>query len=449
MGNVRKFLLFLGDIVILYLSLSFTMFVRYGNRATEQHILAIHILPFSILFAIWVLVSYIANLYDFSIAKNNIDFYSQLLYTFIANTLIAVLFFYFIPFFGITPKTNLFIFLGFASTMTVAWRYYFNTVLARTGFKNHILIIGRNQQSEELATLINGNPQLGYRVTEIISTEQALDTAHLVAAIQQRKIKRIILSTSAYKTPEHIDALFALLRKNVEFITLSDFFERLTGKVPLDAIDQIWFLENLSGYQKRFYEMIKRTIDFILATLIGLITIPFSLLVMLAIKLDSAGPIFYRQIRIGQDGKLFTVVKLRTMFQDSEQKTGAVWPAENDARTTRIGRFLRRSRIDELPQIWNVIRGDMSFVGPRPERPEFLNNLKQEIPFYEERYLVKPGLTGWAQIKFKLDFRGGLTVHDTKQKLKYDLYYIKHRSFLFDLGIMLKTINIILKKLTG
>ncbi|MBI2063912.1 MAG: sugar transferase, partial [Candidatus Yanofskybacteria bacterium] len=160
----------------------------------------------------------------------------------------------------------------------------------------------------------------------------------------------------------------------------------------------------------------KRTSDIVGAIIIGAISLPLYPFIILAIRLDSKGPIFYRQKRVGRADKIITLVKFRTMLHDAE-KTGPVWASENDARTTRVGRFIRKTRIDELPQVWNVFRGEMSFVGPRPERPEFHDKLQKEIPFYEERYLAKPGLTGWAQVKHKLDFRGGMTIADTYEKL--------------------------------
>lgn len=232
----------------------------------------------------------------------------------------------------------------------------------------------------------------------------------------------------------------------LRFDNLSKFSERITGKIPLGAIDRSWFLANLSEGEKRLYEAEKRLFDLFFSALFGIISLPFYLIIIIAIRTDSKGPVFYRQIRRGRGGKLFTLIKFRNMVADAEAGTGPVWAAEDDKRVTKVGRLLRKSRIDEIPQLWNIFKGEMSFVGPRPERPEFHEKLKQEIPFYEERNLVAPGLTGWAQIKYKLDFRGGMTVQDTLEKVQYDLYYIKNRSFLLDVGIILKTVNIILTK---
>ena len=214
----------------------------------------------------------------------------------------------------------------------------------------------------------------------------------------------------------------------------------MTKKIPLEAIDEIWFLENLSRAEKRIDEISKRVFD-ILFSLVGLLIIailfPF---IILFIKVDSQGPVFYAQKRMGKDGKIFTLYKFRTMIADAE-KEGFQWALPNDHRITRAGKVLRTLHLDELLQFYNILKGDISFVGPRPERPEFVEQLKKEIPYYEIRHLIKPGLTGWAQINYHY----GASVGEAKEKLQYELYYIKNRSFFLDLGIILKTIRIIFR----
>ncbi len=441
---MRKFLLFLGDIITLYLALFLTLYMRYGHNFDEQ--IDMHLLPFTIIFAVWIMVLYISNLYEISFAKNNIQFFSDLFYAVAATSAISIFFFYLIPFFGITPKTNLFIFIIITTALQGLWRFYFNHLIARSGYKNNTLIVGLSQQSQELYDFLLNNPQLGYGALGIFDIKDETASGILDNLIKRKNVKTLVLSPAVYKVPHIIDAFYHLVGFGINFFNLSDFYEKVTGRVPLETIDQVWFLENLSRGNRRIYESGKRILDSIGAMIIGLATLPFYPFIILAIKIDSRGQTFYRQERMGRAGKIFTVIKFRTMFQEVEKNTGPVWAAENDARTTRVGRFIRKTRVDELPQIWNVLRGEMSFVGPRPERPEFHQKLKSEIPFYEERYLVKPGLTGWAQIKYKLDFRGGMTIRDTYEKLQHDLFYIKNRSIMLDLGIILKTINILFKK---
>ncbi len=446
---LKRFSLFLGDIAILYASLFITLLIRYGRHFDTQ--LDFHILPFTIIFLVWLLVFYISNLYDLGSAKNNIHFFSALFYSLIVNAAVSLFFFYFVPFFGIAPKTNFFIFSVVIFLMLGGWRYYFNGSIARSGFKNNALIIGDNQQSQELYDFLLANPQLGYNAVGIIDIEDQSAHRILENLINQKRIRTLVLAPAVYKIPHIIDAFYHLVGFGVDFYNLSDFYERATGRVPLGTIDQIWFLENLSQGSRRGYEIGKRVGDIILSLLGFIISLPFYPLIISAIKLNSKGPIFIKQRRVGKAGKQFSLVKFRTMIANApdgsaEGASGPTWASEDDKRTTGVGKFIRRMRIDEWPQFWNTLKGEMSFVGPRPERPEFQDKLQKEIPFYEERYLVKPGLTGWAQIKHKLDFRGGMTIADTYEKLQHDLYYIKNRSLLLDLGIILKTIHILLKK---
>lgn len=430
MIGMKKIGLILGDISIFYVALIATLTLRYGRTLFIQPgLLSIHLIAFTLIFALWLLVFYIANLYEFVVTRNNIEFFSTFAYAFLINTLLAIAFFYFSPSLRITPKTTLFLFLIITGVILAPWRYYFNIILKHTGFRNNILIVGRNQQSQELYQFLKDNPQFG-NALHIVDTSSLLDQRSLPALIRKQRIRSVVMTPEAYRLPHIIEVFYNLKNKEIRFFNLSDYFERMTGKVPLDVIDQVWFLQYLSGEQKSFQEVTKRIIDIIFSLVVGVITLPFYPFVMLAIRLDSDGPIFYKHKRVGQAGKLFTFIKFRSMIKNSEKNgasLAAVRPTNEDPRITRVGKLLRKIRFDEFPQIWNILKGDMSVVGPRPERPEFHDDLKEKIPFYEERYIVKPGLTGWAQVKHKIDFEGGLKVSDTAEKLKYDLYYIKNR----------------------
>jgi len=444
---MRRALLLIGDIVILYLSLLLTLLVRYGSGSEYYRNLNIHFLPFTFLFGLWVIIFYMANLYDISFTKNNLRLFTVFLYATIVNASISIAFFYTIPFLKITPKTNFLIFLTIELVLATPWRYFFNKIITASGSKNNTLILGLSEQAQEMYDFMLANPQLGYHALGIVDVEHSTAAEVLENLVRQKNVKTLILAPVAYRAPRIIDILYRLVGPGMTFHNLADFFEPMTGRISLGTIDQTWFIKNLSGGNKRIYETIKRIADITLALIISIITLPFYPFIILAIKLDSEGPVFYRQVRVGQAGKPFILIKFRNMIKEAESTTGAVWASEDDSRVTRVGRFLRRTRIDELPQIWNILKGEMSFIGPRPERPEFREKLKKEIPFYEERYLIRPGLTGWAQTKFKLDFRGGMTLKDTYEKLQYDLYYIKNRSLVLDGAVVLKTINIILKKL--
>ncbi|HXK41170.1 MAG TPA: sugar transferase [Candidatus Paceibacterota bacterium] len=451
---MKKFLLFISDLAILFGSLLLTLYLRYGQAFSEK--LDFHLVPFSLIFAVWLVVFYIANLYEPAILRNNIYFYSSLLQSIVVASAISVIFFYLVPLFSIAPKTNLAIFIAIFTGMEFGARFGFNKIFEKK-FKKSVLIVGLNKQSFELAQFIKNNPQLGYDLRCVVDLTpnrpdedeeefkkfgiiQGLD--NLEKQVKNEKIDTIVISPEAYQNSETINIFYKSLEQKISFFNLASFYERLTGKVPLGAINQIWFLENLSEGKKRGYELTKRVFDTAFAVIIGVVSLVLYPLIALAIKTSSSGPVFYKQKRFGQSGKTFEILKFRTMRRDAEKETGAVWTTENDPRITRVGNFLRKTRLDEFPQVWNILRGEMSFVGPRAERPEFHELLQKDVPFYEERYLIKPGLTGWAQINFHY----GSSVKDAAEKLKYDLYYIKNRSLLLDLGIILKTIRITLKQ---
>jgi exopolysaccharide biosynthesis polyprenyl glycosylphosphotransferase len=247
--------------------------------------------------------------------------------------------------------------------------------------------------------------------------------------------------TAENMSDETIRQLMEMRLRGIYIYSLADFYEEFWQKIPPSFIQDDWFAFT-SGFNilhDRFNVKLKHLVDVLAASLLVLIVLPIALIASLAIRLDSPGPIFYSQVRTGLNGKKFKVYKFRSMYQDAE-KRGIQWAATKDPRITRVGRLLRAMRIDELPQLWNVIKGEMSLIGPRPERPEFDSKLRQEIPYYDVRYLVKPGITGWAQVMY--DY--GASVEDAYQKVAYDLYYIKNYSLLLDLAIALKTVRTII-----
>jgi exopolysaccharide biosynthesis polyprenyl glycosylphosphotransferase len=224
------------------------------------------------------------------------------------------------------------------------------------------------------------------------------------------------------------------------FVDIITFFENLTGRVPVAALNESWFLENLKEADKKLYNFFKTAGDFILALILAVLLIAILPLIAIAIKLQDRGSVFYTQKRIGLDGREYIIYKFRTMIENAES-AGAQFAGMKDNRITPVGKFLRKTRLDELPQVWNILRGEMSFVGPRPERSEFVSELTRQMPFYAVRHLIKPGLTGWAQINYP--YAG--TFEENLKKLEYDLYYLKNRSILLDIAILFKTLNIVLR----
>ncbi len=262
----------------------------------------------------------------------------------------------------------------------------------------------------------------------------------LAADYHSRGIDRIVVAMEERRGKLPVDLLLSLKNRGVQIQDGNDAYESITGKVPIESIRLSWLLFSPGCCASRLFLFYKRTASLMISIVGLLLSLPLLPFIILAIKLSSPGQILYRQSRVGLDGKVFSCYKFRTMQSDAEADSGPTWAKDDDPRITRVGRFFRKTRMDEIPQLWNVLRGDMSLVGPRPERPEFVNALNQTIPFYHLRHSVRPGITGWAQILY----RYGSSVEDAKEKLRYDLYYIKNLSAGLDLLIFFSTIKIIL-----
>lgn len=419
-------MLLLGDTVILYGSLLLTLTIRYGSFPS-QTLWQDHNLPFFFVNIVWIIVFYVAGLYD--VEKS--VYPAKIFYTIKTMAFgvgIAVLMFYFIPAFGITPKTNLFIDAAIASGFLWLWRVVYQKKITK-GSKIKIFFFDHSGESSSFAEFVSSSPQLGYKIAG------DMDSADLIIIPGKEKVSE-----------DSAKILYEMVMRGKTVVDFYRFYESMTGKIPVSLIGERWFLENVLELDKRKFEQAKRLIDIVLAVLflfpLYLIT-PF---VAIAIKINSSGPIFYRQKRIGKNGNIFEVIKFRSMVSlnkdGSAETSGAKWSGKNDKRVTIVGNILRKTRIDELPQILNVLGGNLSFIGPRPERPEFISDLSEKIPHYKMRHIVKPGLSGWAQINFPY----GASVDDSMQKLQYDLYYIKNRSIILELVIILKTIMTVLRR---
>jgi exopolysaccharide biosynthesis polyprenyl glycosylphosphotransferase len=423
------------------LALFITVYIRYSYISTEHanfttaQFFRLHIDAFTPLIFAWVVIFYIHNLYEITSAKNTLEFYSGLVRSLVVNFFLAVLFFYFANFTNIAPKTNLFIYLAVFSVFFILWRSQINGILKKRLLTKTIILSG-DSAGEKLASKLNQNPQIGYRVESVIGDSQ--NFSEVSELIKSGGIKAIIADDRFLSGDSFAFSLNDFLG-DLEIINIDKFNERVWRKINLKNVSQLWFLSNFATGRKSVYGFVKRFADFSISILLLPFVFLLGVFISLLIKICDMGPIFYKQVRIGYKGKPFMLFKFRTMRTDAESK-GAQWTVENDKRVTGVGKFLRKVRLDELPQLINILKGEMSFVGPRAERPEFHQLLVKEIPFYDRRYLVKPGLTGWAQINYTY----GSSVEDTKEKLSYDFYYLKNRSFIFDIGIILKTINIVL-----
>lgn len=439
LSRFKQIFLISGDILTLYAALLLTLWIRYGHLFYAE-LMNYHVEPFTIIFGIWILVFYISGLYDLQSLKNDFEFEKRFWYTTIANIFFAALFFYAVPSFGIAPKTNLGVFFIIFGGISYLWRAAYNSVLGRTGASSRILMVGANSTSQEIADYLGKNPQLGYEISYWMKEGlQDKEFAHLSQIIVANEITTIVIP--AHLKKDHLSAklIYKCLALGIEIIELSKLYELIFRKVPLAELEEVWFLENLTA-RHRIYDMVSEPLERLFALLLGIALLPLLILIAILIKITSPGSAFFSQRRVGKNEREFTIWKFRTMNMDAE-KNGPQWANYfNDVRVTWFGDILRKSHLDELPQLYNIVKGELSFVGPRPERPEFIVKLRKELPYYDLRHLTKPGITGWAQI----NYRYAASAADAFQKLQYDIYYIKNNSLLLDLLIVVRTVKFLI-----
>lgn len=449
--TIKKFLLLAGDAAFLLLSLPATLAAAFG-MGFGREILVAHLFPFLAIYVLILVLFFVTGLYDIRSFKSTTSTFASIVIIHSVGAVFGIFFFYLATDPAITPKTNLAINMILAAMLVALWRMLFHRFLARH-MQINVAIAGLNEHARELADVMAARPYMGYRLAAIVSTEPILgesmfgDTKiyfadkDLVKNLRSSNIDTVITAENPHLNPTIAQAFYECIPYKIRFLDLAQSYELLTGRIPISYVNQTWFLENINEHQKRVYDNLKRAADVIAASLILALSLPLWPLIAFLIKWESAGPVFYRQERVGKDKKLFGLIKFRSMIQNAEN--GApVWAQEKDKRVTRIGAFLRRMHLDELPQMINIISGDIGLVGPRPERIEFVRELEKQIPHYNIRHITKPGFTGWAQI----NFRYARTPMDTYEKFQYDLYYLKNRSLILDLSILLKTINLFLKK---
>ncbi|OHA60213.1 MAG: hypothetical protein A2569_01475 [Candidatus Vogelbacteria bacterium RIFOXYD1_FULL_51_18] len=411
-------LLFFGDIIAFGCALYLALFLRNLSAPGVEQMLE-HSAPFSIIIAIWLLVFYIFDLYGKQTLVTRSRLSGEIARVQVVNSIIAVLFFYFIPFFIIAPKTILFINLIFSTALIYIWRRFLSELIPR-GRHESVVILSETAEAEELKRELAQNAKYAVDVAD----------PSALASPKAHKISWVILDLSDTEREGRLANFYELLLAGVRFIDIAEFYEEIFDRVPLSYVDERWFLKHITGSPKQIYDGIKRLIDIIVASIAWLITLPLLPLVSLSIKLDDGGPVFIDQTRVGKRGRVFTIRKFRSM------RDGAV--------VTRVGRWLRKMRIDEIPQLASVIRGDLALIGPRPELPRYVELYRRDIPYYDARHMLAPGLSGWAQIYHENHPHFSPALEATRDKLSYDLYYLKNRSLWLDLKIVLKTFKILL-----
>jgi sugar transferase (PEP-CTERM system associated) len=332
--------------------------------------------------------------------------------------------------------------------LTVAlfgWRFGFTWLIQLPILVERVYVLGTGERAQRVVLGLRQNPEIGVEIASWTGKMEGAVTrdsvaAHLMEVVHKQKVHRVIVAMPDRRGTIPMTELLELRMQGVQIEEATSWLEKISGKIEVEELSPSWLVFGQGFRRSTAFILVRRVVSVIIS-LIGLIlALPLIPLITLAIRLDSKGPVFYTQTRVGKAGRVFKVVKFRTMRDDAEAASGPKWAGDNDPRVTRVGKFLRSSRLDEIPQLWCVLKGDMAFVGPRPERPEFIEWLSKEIPFYFVRHMVRPGLTGWAQVKYKY----GSTVADSREKLQYDLFYIKNASIGLDLLIMFLTVKTVL-----
>jgi exopolysaccharide biosynthesis polyprenyl glycosylphosphotransferase len=457
----RRLLLTGMDLALLNAAFALQLELFHSGFSFSPEGVWLHLPWFLTLSGIWLLFAVILDVYDLRLAA---DWARSVLRSSQA-TLLTLVAFAATPI--ITPvlpqrRVEALMLLCFALLGVGIWRIVYGTLLAQSQFSYRTLIVGSGRAARVLAQVIaevNGQPlarKLCYRILGFVNTEPEVGqpgtdnltalggNGDLVRLIQQLRPDEVViaLGESTSMSPELLGAVQDCQEMGIQITTFHCLFEGLTGRVPVEHAGCALHVIMPVDYSvaRRLYLAVKRGTDIAVSLAGCAVTVLITPVVWLLNQRLNPGPMFYRQQRVGRGGTLFEIVKFRSMVANAEEGSGAVWATEHDPRIPPFGRFLRKSRLDELPQFWNVLRGEMSLIGPRPERPEFVRTLSQQIPFYRLRHAAKPGITGWAQIKH----RYGNSVDDALIKLQYDLYYIKHEGPLLDLVILLKTINVVL-----
>jgi sugar transferase (PEP-CTERM system associated) len=442
----KNLFLFIGDIIFIILSAHLSIWLRLGG------------MPFSILsegvlffLVVYLTMFYIFNLYSLNYKFRTTYYVSRFLSAVFAGTALVAVIFYLFPSWTIGGRSIFILNMGVVSIVVYGWRYLYHHVIISSLKVRSIVIVGAGATgktiykilSEKDEFIVKGflddNPE---NIHEMIGTHSVIgDTSTLMNMTLNREIDTAVIAITRARNEQLFKTIVECKMNGLEVYDMPSLYEELTGKLPVKHLNDIWMaFATFRGIGGSVYtDRLKRIVDIVLSIIGLILNIPIMLIVSVAIMLDSRGGILFRQTRVGKDGKNFQLIKLRSMIIDAESD-GAVWAKENDKRVTQVGRYIRKLRIDEIPQMYNVLKGDMSFIGPRPERPEFIKKLIKEIPFYSIRHTVKPGLTGWAQV----NFRYAASSIDALEKLQYDLYYIKNLSIFLDFHILLKTVRVIL-----
>ena len=442
---IRKLILLVGEALIVFGSLLLGVFLTHPDDGYIVLNFEGGYLKILAATALILLCSHWFDLYDTALVNTKGELYFRLLLVLglLAFALAAVSYF--------RPNENLLrngsseFGLLILTIGLIGWRVGFGWLVQLPILVERIYVLGTGERAQRLVQGLRQNPELGIEVASWTGKLEGAVTResvaeHLMEIVHQQKVHRVIVAMPDRRGTIPMRELLDLRMRGVKIEEATSWLEKMSGKIEVENLYPSWLIFAHGFRRSSTFIVVRRLLSIVISLLGLIISAPLWPLVMLLVKLDSPGPMFYTQRRVGKAGRVFYVIKFRTMRQDAEAANGPQWAGKNDPRITRVGRFLRSSRLDEIPQLWCVLKGDMAFVGPRPERPEFVESLTKEIPYYGVRHMVRPGLTGWAQIKYGY----GSTVQDALEKLQYDLFYIKNASIGLDLLIMFQTIKTVL-----
>lgn len=447
---IRNAIFVLGEGIFIFLSVILACWLLLGKENFHfEYFLVLKILLITVTCQVCL---YYNDLYDLKITDTLAELGIRLLQALGASAIFLAFVYFIFP--EVIISEGIFIISTvFVIVLLVSWRIIYTQILNRGLFNQKIIILGSSDTAKEITKNIMEKTDSGYEIGAVImEAQRMLENSQSQGMIRkeayenicqlakQKGIKKIVVALKEKRGALPMQELLECRVNGIDIIEGDSFYEMLTGKLIVEQINPSWLIFS-QGFQKTWSQKIfKRMIDLILSTLMLTGLSPLIFLTAIIIKLDSKGPVLFSQERVGENHKPYMVHKFRSMRSDAEKDTGPVWARENDDRITRIGHFIRKWRIDEIPQLWNVLKGEMSFVGPRPEREHFVKQLADTIPYYGERFTVKPGLTGWAQVSYGY----GASIEDAIEKLNYDLFYIKNMSILMDLMIVARTVKTVI-----
>ena len=448
LGRLRKAFSVLIEGCLLVFAFVVASAARFHGDPFKNELL----LPKALVSALLIQIClYYTDLYEDHAMRRRIEIFLRFGQAFMAAILLLSLVYYAVPELSV-GRGILSIYLPLGLVLLLAWRALYLWLAGREALADNVLIVGTGPSARLIAQEMLRLTPLGFRIVGFIGEQRAEVGKHIVnpavigvgeelqGLVQRHRVNLILVALDDRRGKMPVAELLTCRLAGVRVEEAPAFYERLTGRIMVKNLRPSWLVFSQGFNKPRLLRNSKRFGELVVAALLIALLSPLLALIALLIKLDDPGPVLYGQTRVGEKGRVFTLYKFRSMKADAEAVSGPVWASrDGDPRITRVGRWLRKARLDELPQLVNVVRGEMSFVGPRPERPHFIEHLNRVIPYYNERHSVKPGITGWAQIKFGY----GSTIEEAEDKLEFDLYYIKHMSLIFDLGILLDTLKVV------